>query len=113
MAIRKLERKEWRPYFDALSKLLGAKVAEVDLASPKLGAQAETKWVALLGITYDPHDDVLDIALDGLNHLIEKPRAIYVDNGGAKIVVLEIDDAEGVKHIVKLKEPLELPPPSS
>jgi len=111
MAIRKLERKEWRPYFEGLSKLFGAKLAEVEVASLKLGDQAETKWVPLLGITYDPHDDVVDVALDGVDHLIEKPRAIYVDNGGAEMLSLEIDDAEGVKHIVKLKEPLELPPP--
>jgi hypothetical protein len=109
MAIRKLERKEWHPYFNKLSKLLGAKVAEVDVASLKTGAQAETKWVPLLGITYDSHDDVVDVALDGVDHLIEKPRTIYVDNTGATMVSLEIDDAEGVKHIVKLKEPLELP----
>jgi len=112
MAIRKLERKEWRPHFDALSKLLGAKLGQVEVASLKLGDHAETKWVPLLGITYDPHDDVVDVALDGVDHLIEKPRAIYADNVGAQTMSLEIVDADGVKHIVRLKEPLELPPPS-
>jgi hypothetical protein len=83
----------------------------VDIASLKLGDRTEAEWVPLLGISYDPHDDVVDVALDGIDHLIEKPRAIYVDNGGAEMVGLEIDDAEGVKHTVKLKDPLELPPP--
>ena len=113
MEIRKLERNEWRPYFEALSKLLGAKVAEVDVASLNFGAQTETTWVPLLGISYDPHDDVVDVALDGVDHLIERPRSIFVDNGGAEFLSLEIDDAQGVKHIVKLKEPLELPSPRS
>jgi Family of unknown function (DUF5335) len=33
------------------------------------------------GATYDPRDDVLEIATEGLDHLIHKPHAISVDDG--------------------------------
>jgi hypothetical protein len=67
MTIRRLEKPEWRPFFDVISMLLEAKVAEVEVASLDLGDQTQAEWLPLLGITYDPRDDVVDIALDGLD----------------------------------------------
>lgn len=113
MTMRRLEKSEWRPFFDVVSKLLGAKVAEVEVASLDLGDQTEAEWLPLLGITYDPRDEVLDIALDGLDHMIRKPREISLDNGAAGLTRLEIVDTAGVKQIVQLKDPLMLPPPQS
>jgi hypothetical protein len=70
MTIRRLEKPEWRPFFDAVSKLLEAKDAEVEVASLDLGDRTQAEWLPLLGITYDPRDDVVDIALKGLDHII-------------------------------------------
>lgn len=113
MTIRKLEKPEWRPFFDVMSKLLEAKEVEVEVASLHLGDQTEAEWLPLLGISYDPRDDVVDIALDGLDHMIRKPREIYLDNGAASLARLEIVDADGVRQIVKLKDRLMLPPPQT
>jgi hypothetical protein len=99
------------PFFDVISKLLEAKVAEVEVASLDLGDQTQAEWLPLLGITYDPRDDVVDIALDGLDHMIRKPREIYLDNGAAGLTSLEIVDADGVRQLVKLKDRLMLPAP--
>jgi Family of unknown function (DUF5335) len=111
MTIRKLEKQEWRPFFGAMSKLLDAKDAEVEVAALDLGDQTEAEWLPLLGISYDPRDDVIDIALDGLDHMISKPRDVYLDNGAAILSSIEIVDADGVKQIVKLKNRLALPAP--
>src|SRR6266481_6563974 len=81
MTIRKLERSEWRPFLDIVSKLLETKEAEIEVASLELGDQIEAEWLPLLGIAYDPKDDVLEIALDGVDHLIPGPQEIYVDIG--------------------------------
>jgi Family of unknown function (DUF5335) len=113
MAVRKLEKQEWRSFLDVMSKLLEAKDAEIEVASLQLGDQIEAEWLPLLGISYDPRDDVLDIALDGFDHIIRKPREIYLDNGDAALTSLEIVDADGVKQIVKLKDRLTLPAPRS
>ena len=111
MTIRKIEKPEWRPFLDVMSKLLAAKEAEVEVASLNLGDQKEAEWLPLLGISYDPRDDVVDIALEGVDHIIRKPREIYLDNGAAELTSLEIVDADGVRQIVKLKDRLMLPPP--
>jgi hypothetical protein len=113
MAVRKLQKQEWRPFLDVMTELLDAKDAEIEVASLGIGHQIEAEWLPLLGISYDPRDDVLDIALDGFDHIIRKPREIYLDNGAAELMSLEIVDADGVRQIVKLKDRLMLPPPRS
>ena len=113
MAVRTLENQEWHGYFDLISRGLLGKRAEIEVASLELGDQIEAEWVPLLGITYDQKDDVLEIALDGLDHLIPKPRQIFVDEGLGGLASFEVVDHAGARHIVQLREPLMLPPPSS
>ena len=111
MTIRRLEKPEWRPFFDTMSKILEAQVAEVEVASLDLGDQTQAEWLPLIGIAYVPRDDAVEIALDGLDHMISKPSDVYIDNGAAALSSIEIVDADGVKQIVKLKDRLALPAP--
>ena len=111
MAIRKLEKAEWQRYFDRISKAVIGKRAEIEIASLALGDQIEAEWLPLRGLTYDPKDDVLDVELEGLDHMIPKPREIYLDDGGIGLLSLAITDAEGARQIVKLRDPLALPAP--
>lgn len=113
MTIRRLEKSEWRPFFDTMSRILEAKVAEVEVASLDLGDRTQVEWLPLIGITYDPRDDAVEIALDGLDHMIRKPREIYLDDGAAGLTSVEIVDADGVRQIVKLKDQLMLPAPQT
>src|SRR6266540_3009494 len=106
MTIRKLEKPEWRPFLDVVSKLLEAKEAEIEVASLDLGDQVQAEWLPLLGITYDPNDDIVEVALDGLDHMIHKPRELYAEEGPGGLTALEIIDADDVKQIVKLRDPL-------
>jgi hypothetical protein len=111
MTIQKLEKPKWRPYLDAVSKLLEAKVAEIEVASLKLGDQVQAEWLPLIGITYDPNDDIVEVALEGIDHMIPKPREIYLDIGSGILSSIEVVDADGVRQIIKLKDELLLPPP--
>jgi hypothetical protein len=111
MTIRQLEKTNWRPYFDHISKTLVGYRAEIEASSLALGDQAQTKWLPLIGLVYDPKDDIVELALEGLDHMIQKPRDIFVDEAGGHLASVEIIDAEGGRQIVKLKEPLLLPPP--
>src|SRR3977135_4679987 len=110
---RKLEKAQWRPFLDTVSKLLEAKEAEIEVASLKLGDQVQAEWLPLIGIAYDPNDDFVEVALDGLDHMIHRPREIYLANGAAGLTSLEIVDADGAGQIVKLKDQLMLPAPTN
>ncbi len=113
MASRKLDKAQWRPFLDRATKMLEGKQAEIEVASLALGDQVQAEWVPLLGLAYDPKDDIIEVALEGLDHMIPKPREVYVEDGTAGLMSLEIVDAEGVAQIVKFREPLMLPAPGA
>lgn len=114
MPIRRLERSTWNNYFDLVSKIvLVGKRAEVEVASLSFGVQIEAEWVLLLGIVYDERDDVLEITLDGLDHLIHRPLEVHVDEGASSgISGFAVLDHAGCHHIVRLRDPLMLPAPA-
>jgi hypothetical protein len=110
MTVRKLEKAEWRPFLDRVSKLLEAKEAEIEVTSLSLGEQIHARWLPLIGITYDPGDDLVEVALEGLDHMIRRPRDIYVESGAGSLASIEVVDADGVKQIVTFRDQLLLPP---
>jgi hypothetical protein len=102
---------EWRGYFDRLSKeLLLGKRAEVEVASLDIGDQIVAEWLPMIGITYDSRDDLLDVALEGTNHLIRHPREIVVEEGPTGVTSVAVVDADGARQLVRFKDPLMLPP---
>ena len=101
MVVRKLEKPEWHPYFESISKAVIGKRAEI-----------EAEWLSLIGVVYDPKDDRLEIALDGLDHLIPHPQQVYIDEKEGQLNSLEVIDRDGVAQIVQLRDPLMLPAPS-
>ena len=110
---RKLEKSQWRAYFDQMSKALIGKRAEIEVASLKLGDQIAAEWLPLRGISYDPKNDVIAIDLEGVEHLIHKPGEVWVEERGLELSSLEVVDADGVRQIVVLRDPLMLPAPQT
>jgi hypothetical protein len=114
MISRKLDKAEWKPLFDFLSKhLLPGKRAEIEVASLDLGDQVEAKWLPLTGIVYDHKDDIVEVALgDGdnhIDHIIYGPREIYFVEDAGRFISLDVLDREGRHQMVKVKDPLMLP----
>ena len=101
---------EWRAFFDRTSKALLGKWAEIEVASLDLGDQIAVEWVPMIGITYDSKDDLLDVALDRMNHLIRGPRETLVEEGPTGLASVAVVDAEGTRQVVRLRQPLALPP---
>jgi hypothetical protein len=91
-----------------MSKVLLGRHAEIEVTGPSFGAHMAAKWLPLLGITYDPKGDLVEIALEGLDHLIHQPREIAVEDGAEGLTAMQIVDADQRRQIVKLREPLML-----
>jgi len=108
---RKLEKTEWQSYLERVSKELTGKRAEIEVASAKLGDQIEAEWVALMGVVYDPKSDIVEVVLDGLDHMISKPQELYAEEDAGRLTSLEVVDAAGVHQIVRFKDPLMLSAP--
>jgi len=111
MATARLDKNQWQAYFDMMSKEMKNKRAEIEVASLDIGDQIEAEWLPLFGITYDPKSDVAEIVLEGLDHMIPKPKDIYVDATGFDLSSVDVIDAEGRHCIVRLRDPLRLPAP--
>jgi hypothetical protein len=110
MATTKLDKAAWQKTFDQLSKsqLVGKEV-DIEVTGLEIGDQVEQEWIQLLGISYDPRNDLIEILVEGLDHLISRPREVWVDHGPAGLVSMEVIDADDVRQIVRLREPLMLP----
>jgi hypothetical protein len=111
MAAQEIDRSRWAPFFDALTKTLIGKQAEVEVDSLDLGQQIEAEWTPLIGIAYDQEDDLVEVALEDLDHLIRAPKRVFVDAIGGDLVSIEVVDGSGNAQILKLKDLLTLPPP--
>jgi hypothetical protein len=111
MALSKIEKPKWHAYFDNMSKVLGGKRVEIEVDALAIGSQIAAEWLPLLGITYDPKDDIIEVALEGLDHMIHKPRDVFVDQTAVDLSSVEVIDNDDFRHIIKLRDPLMLPPP--
>ena len=54
---------------------------------------------ASAGIVYDAGNDLVEIALENLDHLIRAPREIYVEEGPSGLASMEVVDRDGVRHL--------------
>ncbi len=113
MSLQKLEKPAWHPYFDSMSKILNGKRAEVEVASLNIGNQVQAEWLPLFGIVYDQKDDLIEVALEGLDHLIYKPKEVFVDQESVMLTSLEVIDEDDVHQIIRLRDPLMLPAPTA
>jgi hypothetical protein len=113
MAATEIDRNGWAPFLDGVTNSLIGKQAEIEVVSLDLGDQIEAEWTPLIGITYDRKDDLIEIALDELDHLVRSPRQLFVDYAvGGIVAAIEIIDGDGNRQIVKFKDPLALPAPA-
>jgi hypothetical protein len=108
MAIHRLERAQWQPFFDYISPLLHDDQAEVGAAGLRLNGHREHEWARLNGLYYHPQDDVLEVITDGGGHRIPHPKDIYVDDSGSTLRALDVIDAEGNHRLVQLRDPVPL-----
>ncbi|HET6389826.1 DUF5335 family protein [Hyphomicrobium sp.] len=108
---QKIDEYEWRVTLDNVSKSLSGQRAEVEIASLSLGDQIAAEWLPVLGITYDSGDDIVEVALEGVDHIISRPRELHLQLTDGHVAAIEIIDGDGIQHIVKFKEPLMLAGP--
>ena len=111
MSIRRLERDDWCGFCIRASRLLLGKQADIEVVSMQIGLQPEVRRLPLIGVSYDSASDVLHLLLGTLSRPIRSPRELYVDEEPLGITSFEIIDAEGIRQIVTLRDPLLLPAP--
>jgi len=105
----KLEKENWENYFNEWDKRyregeFGQKKVQIEIVDKELGDQIETYWQSLVGLAYDPKDDDFEVVAEKHDHIIHKPKEIYVEeleNGDIKAI--EVVQEDGIKHIILLE----------
>lgn len=111
MTIRRLERTDWDQFCIRASWDFAGKATDIEIASLEIGFQLAARRLPLLGMSYDRRNDVLELLVGELEHLIHGPREMYVDEDPLGLIAFQIIDAEGRRQIITLREPLILPGP--
>jgi hypothetical protein len=112
MTARAIDKKDWEAFCDGVSRVLEGSNAEIEVDSLDLGSQIERDWTPWVGISYDPEDDIIDIALEEVDHLVTEPRELIADLDDMEINAIQITDGEGRRHLVRLRDPLLLQSPN-
>jgi hypothetical protein len=109
MTTRKLERSTWQRYFDEVAKGLPSMRVEVSILGDEIGAQHQSENGALIGISYDAHDDVFEVATPSISHRVQRPREIYVREESGMLSSVEIIVEDESKQIIELRTLPSLP----
>ncbi len=103
-----LPRQQWKDYFDRFTKKYlrddRPEAATIELLSPLLGDQFEVDRVQLLGISYDPKSDVLEVLLENLDHLVFQPKEISaIEEKDGFVSGIKIVRGDGTKEVLTIR----------
>ena len=104
-----LEKHAWSSYFDLVSKEIAGEQADIEVNGLDIGAQVETRWVPLSGISYDRRSDLVQVQAGSVDHVIREPMDIAVELDCGALKTVSIVDAGGHRQLVRFRRPLGLP----
>jgi hypothetical protein len=112
-----LDAERWHEYFDSLTPNIEGMLVTIEVMEEQAGDQLDVERMPLQAISYDPRDDVLEIALGGrgvrypvvLRHFISAPRTISVEESSSITpTAILVTDGSGARTLIRLFEPVEL-----
>ncbi len=104
MPLTQLRRSLWQPYFERLNRALATKRVQVEATG--LALSDATGWLALEGLAYDAKADAIALRTGGSELRLPGPRRIDIDTEGEWLHGIEIVDAQGHRHVLRLQAPL-------
>jgi hypothetical protein len=99
---RFLHKDEWQPFFQGLADTLHGRQTRVTITGPGFGDQVVAGTVAMVGITYEPKTNLLDICAEGMDHLIRNPQKIIIEESGGNLASIQVIDGEGMHQLISL-----------
>jgi hypothetical protein len=109
MADYSIAKEDWASFLEWITAGLFDARAEIDVLALDIGAQVEARALPLLGLAYDHKNDLIEVALDGLDHLIRHPREVSAHEEEDGLWTIKVVDKDDVTQIIKLMGPLNLP----
>ncbi len=104
METRILEKDEWADELIRLWRLMDGKDVMIEVEALNLGDQVEAEFLPLKGLSYDHKDDVVQVRVGPLEHMINKPSKIALAVEKGRLLAIDITDADGEQHLIKPQE---------
>ncbi|MDP9813354.1 hypothetical protein J2W42_006227 [Rhizobium tibeticum] len=92
MGLKVLAKAEWATYFSHLHEAVQSKEIKIEVVGATVGDQILVKSSPLLGATYEPKEDMLELSVKGMTHVVERPRKITVQDEEGEVVAIEVID---------------------
>jgi len=114
---QELDAERWHEYFDSLTPSIEGMLVTIEVMDALAGDQLDAERMPLQAISFDPKDNVLEIALGGrgvrypvvLRHFVSGPRTIGVEESSSITpTAILVTDGAGVRTLIRLFEPVEL-----
>ena len=110
---RGLGRASWPADLDSITASIEGMLVTVELMGEQLGDQTDVERLPVQAISYDPRDDVVEVAVGGrgnrypvvLRHFISNPTAISVEELEGRPSAILVTDPGGVRTLIRLFEP--------
>jgi hypothetical protein len=108
MTLRQIYRRDLGAYCDGLSERLasGRHRATIDIELKGMGRETAANARPMLGVSYDPKSNTIEVALEGLWHRVREPRGLYADERTEGVAAVEIVAHDGVRCVVHLDPPI-------
>lgn len=104
MKTRKLDRTEWKEFFNSLNKQLNHTLVTIEISGDELGSQTEVRWQLLQGFSVDQKENSVVVFTENINHSISHPKEIYIEESNGNPKTIEIVDKDNNKQLIKLQD---------
>lgn len=104
----RIPQDQLKQYFDTFTKRFlqdgSPEAVDVEVLEPELGDQHALQGARLIGITYDPRSNALELELDSGDHRVYAPEAVWVlEEADGFISALEVVAPDGTREVVSIK----------
>lgn len=106
---RRVPREELQSYFDTFTKHFlrndSTTAVDVEVLSPTLGDQFEAENAHLVGVSYDPKANSVELAFESGDHRVLSPTEVWVEEETTDgfVRAIEIVHTDGAKDVVRVR----------
>jgi len=97
MGVRVLPKSDWSTFFSELHKEVEGKEIKIEIIGETLGDQVLVRSATLIGATYEPREDALEISVKGMTHVVDRPQKISVLDENGTVCAIDVIDI-GARH---------------
>jgi hypothetical protein len=104
----KVPKDRLEAYFDGFTKHFlrneSTNAADVEVLAPEWGDQFETEGAHLIGVTYDPKSNALELTFEAGQHRTYRPSEVWtVEDTDGFVKAIEIVHEDGSRDVVRVR----------